>query len=274
MRHDVKCEKSTCVASPAQPREHSATGRLFLVSAQIDASSSPSSASTPSLTHLIMFSLARSSLPRSALCATRSAAATPSTSAAAAVAAQGSARTFVTSLKPSLYTAEVSSTGSRAAGKATTKVRTSRAVLHPCHADTTHAQEGNLEITMGMPKEMGGNKGPEGGDANPEQLHAMALSTCFLSALNATHGRLFPDNKPLPKDTTVDASVSIGKAGGELPVRSPSQSSWSTGADSPCRASCSPWSSACTRTLCAPSGSTMPRSSSCAFSLSAQRAAY
>ncbi|KAM0752199.1 OsmC-like protein [Meredithblackwellia eburnea MCA 4105] len=91
-----------------------------------------------------------------------------------------------------IYTAEVTSTGSRASGTSSTK-------------------ENNVSVKMGMPKEMGGAKGPEGGFSNPEQLFGMAYSTCYLSALGAVHGQLNAGSKPLPKSTTVRASTAIGK---------------------------------------------------------------
>ncbi|KAI5480298.1 hypothetical protein MNV49_001257 [Pseudohyphozyma bogoriensis] len=98
----------------------------------------------------------------------------------------------VSSLSPNLYTATSTSTGSRANGTAKTP-------------------EGNISLKMGMPKELGGNKGPADGLSNPEQLFGLAYSTCFLSALGATQGSLHPDAKPLPKSTEVRALVSIGK---------------------------------------------------------------
>ncbi|SCZ90624.1 BZ3500_MvSof-1268-A1-R1_Chr1-3g02108 [Microbotryum saponariae] len=98
----------------------------------------------------------------------------------------------LSTLHPTLYTSTTTSTGSRAQGNVSTP-------------------EKNLDLTMGMPKEMGGSKGPAGGESNPEQLFGAAYSTCFLSALGATHGSLFPKHKPLPKSTTVRALVSIGK---------------------------------------------------------------
>ncbi|GAA5904053.1 hypothetical protein JCM5296_002518 [Sporobolomyces johnsonii] len=102
--------------------------------------------------------------------------------------APAQARLASTQVKPT-YTAQSSSTGSRAAG--------------------VSEAGGGLSVKMGMPKEMGGKEGPAGGLHNPEELYV--YSTCFLSALGATHGRLHEGLKPLPKSTKVDALVSIGK---------------------------------------------------------------
>ncbi|GAA6041826.1 hypothetical protein JCM8097_007184 [Rhodosporidiobolus ruineniae] len=85
------------------------------------------------------------------------------------------------------YVAQSSASGSRADGKAKT--------------------DGGLELKMDLPKALGG----AGKHHNPEQLFGAAYATCFLSALGATHGQLNKGAKPLPKSTTVDAEVSIGK---------------------------------------------------------------
>lgn len=98
----------------------------------------------------------------------------------------------LSSLSPNLYTASSTSTGSRAKG-------------------TAFTEEKNISLTMGFPTEMGGATGPAGGQSNPEQLFGLAYSTCFLSALGATQGNVFPDLKPLGKSTAVRALVSIGK---------------------------------------------------------------
>ncbi|KAL8292667.1 hypothetical protein RQP46_001279 [Phenoliferia psychrophenolica] len=97
----------------------------------------------------------------------------------------------ISTLDPLLYTATTMSTGSRASG-------------------TSATVEGNISVDTGMPKEMGGTKGPAGGMSNPEQLFGMAFGTCFLSALGAVQGQT-AGAKPLPKSTTVRSLVSIGK---------------------------------------------------------------
>ncbi|BGP20100.1 hypothetical protein JCM10213_002649 [Rhodosporidiobolus nylandii] len=84
------------------------------------------------------------------------------------------------------YVAHTSASGSRADGK---------------------AKAGDLELKMDLPKALGG----AGKHHNPEELFGAAYATCFLSALGATHGQLNKGAKPLPKSTTVDADVSIGK---------------------------------------------------------------
>ncbi|GAA5986957.1 hypothetical protein JCM5350_000922 [Sporobolomyces pararoseus] len=102
---------------------------------------------------------------------------------------RSSVRTY-SKLSETLYTAESSASGSRAAGVASNNAT-------------------GLKLDLAMPKEMGGAGKPN--KHNPEELFGAGYAACYLSALNAVHGNQNKDSKPLPKDTTVDAHVSIGK---------------------------------------------------------------
>ncbi|GAA6017010.1 hypothetical protein JCM11491_006128 [Sporobolomyces phaffii] len=93
-------------------------------------------------------------------------------------------------LKEVLYVAKSSASGSRAAGVA-------------------QNHETGLKLDVAMPKEMGGSGKPN--THNPEELFGAGYAACYLSALNAVHGQQNKDAKPLPKSTTVDGFVSIGK---------------------------------------------------------------
>ncbi|WP_083255440.1 organic hydroperoxide resistance protein [Methylobrevis pamukkalensis] len=67
------------------------------------------------------------------------------------------------------------------------------------------SEDGVLEVTLTVPKEMGGD-GARG--TNPEQLFAAGYSGCFLGAMKAVaskHGVKIPD------DATVTATVAFGK---------------------------------------------------------------
>lgn len=70
-----------------------------------------------------------------------------------------------------------------------------------------HAQndEGSIDITLAVPKEMGGN----GNGNNPEQLFAAGYSACFLGAMKfaASQNADFPQ---VTGDTQVTATVGIG----------------------------------------------------------------
>ena len=83
-----------------------------------------------------------------------------------------------------LYTAEATSTGGRD-GRARTA-------------------EGNLDLSLKPPKELGG---PEGDATNPEQLFALGFSSCFLSALSL----LARSEKISAKEFTVTARVDLGQ---------------------------------------------------------------
>src|SRR6187402_821682 len=66
------------------------------------------------------------------------------------------------------------------------------------------SEDGNLEVRLATPKELGG----PGGDAtNPEQLFAAGYSACFLSSLKVAGQQL---KLKMPSETTVTATVGIG----------------------------------------------------------------
>lgn len=66
------------------------------------------------------------------------------------------------------------------------------------------SEDGNLEVRLATPKELGG----PGGDAtNPEQLFAAGYSACFLSSLKVAGQQL---KLKLPSEITVKATVGIG----------------------------------------------------------------
>ncbi len=85
---------------------------------------------------------------------------------------------------PILYTARASASGGRAG----------RAV----------SDNGVLDVTLTVPKEMGGD-GATG--TNPEQLFAAGYSACFLGALKFVAGQ---KKIKIPEASTVSATVGIG----------------------------------------------------------------
>jgi lipoyl-dependent peroxiredoxin len=85
-----------------------------------------------------------------------------------------------------LYTAEVSVSGGRE-GQA-------------------KSSDGNLEVTLHVPQEMGG---PGGAGTNPEQLFAAGYAACFQSALMTAARRQHVD----ASQSTVTAKVGIGPNG-------------------------------------------------------------
>lgn len=69
----------------------------------------------------------------------------------------------------------------------------------------SRTEDGALDVTLAVPKEMGGN----GAGNNPEQLFAAGYAACFLGAMKFAASQ----NKGFPRvgtDATVSATVSIG----------------------------------------------------------------
>jgi Ohr subfamily peroxiredoxin len=91
-----------------------------------------------------------------------------------------------TPLDKPLYTARATATGGRAG-----------------HAVT---DDGQLDVHLRPPKEMGG----PGGGTNPEQLFAAGYAACFQSALAAVGRRQGVSTE----DSLVEADVTIGTVGG------------------------------------------------------------
>ncbi len=67
-----------------------------------------------------------------------------------------------------------------------------------------HTQDGNLDVKLATPKELGG-AGAEG--TNPEQLFAAGYAACFLSALKLVGQQL---KVQVPGEASVTAEVGIG----------------------------------------------------------------
>jgi Ohr subfamily peroxiredoxin len=85
-------------------------------------------------------------------------------------------------MEKAIYTAEASVTGGRLQG----------------HGKTT---DGELEVDLGVPKELGG----EGGGTNPEELFAVGFAACFESALSTVARR----QKIEADDAVIDSKVSL-----------------------------------------------------------------
>jgi lipoyl-dependent peroxiredoxin len=81
-----------------------------------------------------------------------------------------------------LYTAEATVTGGRDEGHGKTK-------------------DGQLEVDIRMPEEMGG----DGGGTNPEQLFAIGFASCFESAIKVVGKRMKQD----VGDVTIDSKVNL-----------------------------------------------------------------
>jgi osmotically inducible protein OsmC len=84
-----------------------------------------------------------------------------------------------------LYTARVTSTGGREAGH-------------------SRSSDGMLELTLTVPKELGGDGTP---GTNPEQLFAAGYSSCFLASIKVTATR---QQFAVPADASITAEVGVG----------------------------------------------------------------
>ncbi|MFT3697045.1 MAG: organic hydroperoxide resistance protein [Kofleriaceae bacterium] len=85
--------------------------------------------------------------------------------------------------------------------------------LYTAHATATHGRDGtakssdgNLDVKLTVPKEMGG---PGGAGTNPEQLFAAGYSACFGGAI----GHVARMQKLQTGPVEISANVSIGPAG-------------------------------------------------------------
>ncbi|CAN5198874.1 organic hydroperoxide resistance protein [soil metagenome] len=68
----------------------------------------------------------------------------------------------------------------------------------------SRTDDGKIDVTLSMPKGMGGDDGP---GTNPEQLFATCYAACYLSALKLVSGQA---KTPVGPDTQVHATVGIG----------------------------------------------------------------
>jgi Ohr subfamily peroxiredoxin len=84
-------------------------------------------------------------------------------------------------------------------------------VLYTAHATSSGGRAGTsasddqrLNVTLSVPKGLGGDDGP---GTNPEQLFAAGYSACFLGALKYVAGQ---KKVAIPATTSIQAAVSIG----------------------------------------------------------------
>src|SRR5262249_19950427 len=69
---------------------------------------------------------------------------------------------------------------------------------------SSRTSDGRLDVKLSSP-------GGPGNGTNPEQLFAAGWSACFLSAMRAAAGKM---KMSFPPDTSIDAEVDLGQAGG------------------------------------------------------------
>ena len=81
-------------------------------------------------------------------------------------------------------------------------------VLYTAHAHTTGGRDGQSKTDDGRLEVNLSSPGTAGTGTNPEQLFAAGYSACFIGALKAVAGL---QKITLPEDTSIDASVDLGK---------------------------------------------------------------
>ena len=81
-------------------------------------------------------------------------------------------------------------------------------VLYTAHTHTTGGRDGQAKSDDGRLNVTLSSPGTSGTGTNPEQLFAAGYSACFIGALKAVAGMTKVD---LPADTSIDASVDLGK---------------------------------------------------------------
>lgn len=81
---------------------------------------------------------------------------------------------------------------------------TTRASATGGRAGNAKSEDGVLDVTLTVPRELGGD-GATG--TNPEQLFAAGYSACFLGALKNVAGK---ESVTIPDDAKVTATVGIG----------------------------------------------------------------
>ena len=81
-------------------------------------------------------------------------------------------------------------------------------VLYTAHAHTTGGRDGQSKTDDGRLSVTLSSPGTAGTGTNPEQLFAAGYSACFIGALKAVAGL---QKITLPEDTSIDASVDLGK---------------------------------------------------------------
>ena len=81
-------------------------------------------------------------------------------------------------------------------------------VLYTAHAHTTGGRDGQSRSDDGRLSVSLSSPGTAGTGTNPEQLFAAGYSACFIGALKAVAGM---KKITIPEDTSIDASVDLGK---------------------------------------------------------------
>ena len=85
-------------------------------------------------------------------------------------------------------------------------IYTAKAVVSGGRDGTARTEDGQLELKLALPKQMGG----KGDGTNPEELFAAGYAACFIGALKVVAAQA---KQKLPESLRIESQVGLGKVG-------------------------------------------------------------
>ena len=85
-------------------------------------------------------------------------------------------------------------------------IYTAKAVVSGGRDGTARTEDGQLELKLALPKQMGG----KGDGTNPEELFAAGYAACFIGALKVEVAQA---KQKLPENLRIESQVGLGKVG-------------------------------------------------------------
>lgn len=85
-------------------------------------------------------------------------------------------------------------------------IYTAKAVVSGGRDGTARTEDGQLELKLALPKQMGG----KGDGTNPEELFAAGYAACFIGALKVVAAQT---KQKLPENLRIESQVGLGKVG-------------------------------------------------------------
>ncbi len=85
-------------------------------------------------------------------------------------------------------------------------IYTAKAVVSGGRDGTARTEDGQLELKLALPKQMGG----KGDGTNPEELFAAGYAACFIGALKVVAAQA---KQKLPENLRIESQVGLGKVG-------------------------------------------------------------
>ena len=85
-------------------------------------------------------------------------------------------------------------------------IYTAKAVVSGGRDGTARTEDGQLELKLALPKQLGG----KGDGTNPEELFAAGYAACFIGALKVVAAQA---KQKLPENLRIESQVGLGKVG-------------------------------------------------------------